>query len=141
MANKKLIISILLVIILAAAVAFYTGEKREKGKLGAAPGGMSAVVASSTYKVAIGAGSVATVFSANRDCASRVISTAETPIMLYFATSSSTALHANPSAVFGHWQAASTTVNYDGGTYGCPEVRAYAPSATTISVAEFKGWR
>ena len=41
-----------------------------------------------------------------------------------------------PSGVYGHLQAASTTVAYDGGQYGCGAVRIYSFTSQAITVSE-----
>lgn len=73
--------------------------------------------------------------SALRNCSSRIISTrGESGIMLSFSTVSSTTL----SGSVGFYQAASTTVAYDSGIYGCGYWTAYAYGTTTITVAEMQ---
>ena len=106
-------------------------------KLGSAPSGLQGNVASSTIPLAVGPQEVKTVFSVSGQCNARIISTAGQPIMLSFATSSSAALRNKPTATYGLQQAASTTVNYDSGVYGCSEVTAYGANAsTTITIIE-----
>lgn len=73
-----------------------------------------------------------TLFSEKTSCASRVISTFGTPIVLSFDSSV-----VNPSATNGHIQGASTTVAYDSGLYGCGAVVAASSATTTIATAEF----
>jgi hypothetical protein len=41
-----------------------------------------------------------------------------------------------PSATYGHWQPASSTVTYSNGDYGCNSVRAYSFSSQTLTVSE-----
>jgi hypothetical protein len=41
-----------------------------------------------------------------------------------------------PTGVFGHLQAASTTVVYDSGQFGCDRVKAYSFGASTITITE-----
>ena|SRR3990167_8742528 len=66
----------------------------------------------------------------NSGCVNRVISTASTTIMIGFASST-------PSAVSGHWQAASTTVAYPAEDFGCGLWWVYGFSVGTITITEF----
>ena len=68
-----------------------------------------------------------TIFEARRECASRIINTASTTLMISFGSSS-------PTAIVGHWQAASTSVAYDGAIYGCGQWRAIAVSYTRLTL-------
>lgn len=76
--------------------------------------------------------STASTIIATSSCSSRIISTVASPIMLTFTDNQG----AIPTGVFGHIQAASTTVVYDAGLYGCGAVKAYSFTAATITVAE-----
>lgn len=112
--------------------------------LGSAPSGNNSVIASSSIPITVGSTSPVTLFSVSGLCTARVITTYQVPVMLSFSTSSADALRNKPTATYGHLQAASTTVVYDSGLYGCPEVTAYGfqqsvtvPS-TTITISEFK---
>lgn len=42
-----------------------------------------------------------------------------------------------PTATFGHWQASSSTVAYDGGLYGCGRVKAIGTNTVGITTTEF----
>lgn len=80
-----------------------------------------------------------TIFAANDTCKARVVTTQGlSAVMLSFGDKtngdfSSTTL----SGQVGHLQAASTTVVYDSGLYGCGRWTAYAWVSSTISVSEF----
>lgn len=65
-------------------------------------------------------------------CASRIISTSNSAIMLAFSSAASTSL----SGTVGNWQAASTTVAYDSGLYGCGYWTVYAYATTTLTITE-----
>jgi hypothetical protein len=94
--------------------------------LGGAPSGLSSRVATTS---AITVGTTAqTVFATSTNCASRIITTAAQPIML---TLNDYAGH-TPTGSFGHLQAASTTVVYDSGLYGCGAVKIYGFTANTV---------
>lgn len=98
-----------------------------------APSGLPATMATSST-IVVGTSSITTLFADNLMCSSRVISTVAQPIMLSFGAMSST----TPSGTIGHYQAASTTVAYDSGIYGCGLVSAYGFNAsTTITKSEF----
>ena len=106
------------------------------------PAGMATLIASSTVKAIVGPSNAITLFSANVDCASRIITTYAQPIMLTFATSTDLDQVVMPTGSFGHYQAASTTIAYDSGLYGCGLWQAYGfEASTTISTSEFKGFR
>lgn len=104
-----------------------------------APSGLNATV-STTSPLTIGPtvsinvplfGATTTV---NNGCAARIITTVATPIMLEFTIAAST----TASGTVGHLQAASTTVAYDGGIYGCGLWTVFAFGTTTITVTETK---
>lgn len=80
------------------------------------------------------------LFASNPTCAARVVSTVANPIMLIFGDPVNGDLASTTvSALKGHVQAASTTVAYDSGLYGCGAVYAYGYAAsTTITTSEFR---
>lgn len=78
-------------------------------------------------------GTTAVTLFATSTCASRIITTYANPIMLTF----SDRIAQTPTATFGHLQAASTTVTYDAGQYGCGLYKVYGYTANTaITVTE-----
>lgn len=81
-------------------------------------------VASSSL-MSVGPGNATTLFAKNSGCAVRIVTTYANPVMLSF-TSSLT-----PTGGIGHLQAASTTVPYENGTYGCGQLSAYGFTAST----------
>ena len=98
--------------------------------LASAPPGAPATVATSTAQsVTIG---VAELLFATSSCSSRIVSTQGDAIKLTF--SDFTGLV--PSASVGHVQAASTTVAYDSGLYGCNAVKVYSYGTQTVHVTE-----
>lgn len=107
---------------------------------GAAPQGMRTLVASSTVKANVGTSTPVTIFSGS-SCAGRAITTVGEPIMFTIASSTDLDQTVVPTATFGHLQAASTTVMYDAGTWGCDVWQAFGYASTTISVTEFGGFR
>lgn len=102
-----------------------------------APAGLNAQVATSST-LAVGPSNnvyaMGTTTNESRyQCAARVISTQGQPIMISFASLSSTTL----STTNGFWQAASTTVAYDGGLFGCDYMTIRGLSASsTINIME-----
>ena len=106
-------------------------------RFGSAPPGLA--VGTSSIELFPNASSTAGYFiNASPYCASRVISTASSSIMLSFGSTT-------PSASRGHWQAASTTERYDAGLYGCGQwtvfgfpITGTAVTASTFSVTEFR---
>ena len=64
------------------------------------------------------------------DCTNRVVSTASTTLMVTFGT-------LTPSALVGAYQAASTSVAYENGTYGCGAITVWANSSSTVTVTTF----
>jgi hypothetical protein len=135
--NQSFVIAVLSAITIAMMLvsALLSSQRAEAS----APSGLVASIASSSVPLAVGPQAVTTLFNANGGCASRVISTVAQPIMLSFSTSTADALRNKPSGTVGIQQAASTTVVYDSGTYGCPEVTAYGYNASsTITISEFR---
>lgn len=97
---------------------------------GGAPPGLPA--ATSTVESLINvSNTVATAFEASTNCASRVIGTASTSVILSFGSTT-------PSQLLGYPQGASTTVVYDAGLYGCGQWRVYGNAIGSINVTEFK---
>lgn len=98
--------------------------------LGSAPPGAPAWVASSTAPTV--PVNVATTIIATSSCSARIISTGQTTAMLTFADDFT------PTGSFGVWQAASTTVAYDSGLYGCGEVKAWTNATGVITVTDVR---
>lgn len=132
--TQRIIIGIVAVFLLF--VAFSAGKS---GMLGSAPSGLVATErANATTEV--GPDIAVSIFSAS-NCSSRVISTSDgagQPIYFTLSNINGRALGSSTVAVStGHYQAASTTVVYDGGTYGCGEWMAVAEASTTLALSEF----
>jgi hypothetical protein len=94
-----------------------------------APSGLPATVATSSNPT-IGTSGV--VLFATSTCAARIITTVASPIMLTFSDYAGQ----TPTALVGHLQAASTTVVYDSGQYGCGLFKAYGFVSSAITVTE-----
>lgn len=114
--------------ILAMFTVWYMSST--KMAIGSAPSGLPSTLATSTLLAL--ASRTATTLIATSSCASRVVSTTNSSLMLTFSNYNG----ASPSEVFGHMQIASTTVVYDSGQYGCGLVKAFADTATNITVTE-----
>ena len=69
---------------------------------------------------------------ATSTCASRIISTQASPIMIGFTDAQGFL----PSGLQGFLQAASTTVSYPADQYGCKTFRIFGYAATNITVSE-----
>jgi hypothetical protein len=95
-----------------------------------APAGLGSTIASSTLET-VSTTPVMIVATSSIDCAARIISTSgNSAIMLTFTAKSGDI----PSGSNGIWQAASTTVAYDSGLYGCNAITAYSYSTQLIKV-------
>lgn len=104
----------------------------------AAPSGLPSTQTMAT-STQVGPQANVTIDPASANCASRIVGTQAQPIMLIFADPtngdiSSTTL----SQSRGFIQAASTTVAYDAGIYGCGRMVGYAAASTTITIVENK---
>lgn len=103
---------------------------------GAAPAGIPATqrVATTT---SVGPQETKTLFAANAACSARIIRTQGEPIYVLFADPTNGDLASTSlTAVAGFYQAASTTVAYDSGLYGCGRMVAESLASTTITIAE-----
>lgn len=108
----------------------------------ATPGTEVTISTSST--VLVGQKSVSQLFSPRVNCLSRIIGTHGDPIILNFGSSSSsgaisTVATTSLQAGNGFVQAASTTVAYDAGIYGCGDWKAAGNGATSsIDITEMR---
>ncbi|MGF6428219.1 hypothetical protein [Bradyrhizobium elkanii] len=84
---------------------------------------------SSTMQV--GPQQVKTIAATSRNCYSRLIGSAGSPLMVSFSPTTT------PTGTIGYPQAASSTVAYSNGDYGCGPIYIYAYSSTTIITSEF----
>lgn len=138
--NKNL--AYFLVLLVVVAVVTYSIFNSAMVVRGSAPAGLVATIATTS---SLGVGpleekiywpNTSASTTGQYSCAARIISTTAQPITLYFANSSSTAL-AGLNSLVGHVQGASTTVEYDGGIYGCGFVAIHGTGgSTTITISE-----
>lgn len=77
-------------------------------------------------------GTTASLVFATSTCGARVITTYASPIMLTFSDNQGSV----PSGSFGFLQAASTTITYGNGSFGCGAYRVYSYIAGPITVME-----
>jgi hypothetical protein len=94
-----------------------------------APSGLPSIVATSSVSAV---SRTAISLFATSSCSARIITTAADPIMLTFSDYAAQ----TPSATYGHFQGASTTVAYDSGLYGCGLVKAYSFNGQDITLTE-----
>jgi len=117
------------VIIVIGLIAFALILLTQKS-FGSAPSGLPATVStSSPYTVSIG---TSVTLIATSTCAARIVSTGAGAVNLTFSDISGQ----TPSGTYGHWQAASTTVAYDSGQFGCGLVKAYGMSTGILTITE-----
>ena len=118
--------TILLSIVFAFCLSYVLAVQIAKAS---APSGLMATVATSSVDTV---GTSASMIAATSTCAARIVSTTASPIMLYFSDFKGQ----RPTGIAGHQQAASTTVAYDGGIYGCGAVYAYSFTSGPITITE-----
>lgn len=115
-------------IIIALLVGIICGGimLRSQTVLGSAPSGLPASIASSSLELALGGGAQS-ILNANTTCASRIITSSSSPLRLSFGSTTLGSLTPTAgqfgttsiTATAGNVQAASTTLVYDSGLYGC----------------------
>ena len=121
--TSQISISILLLTVLALCSFLFV-----RSASASAPGGLPSTIATSSNPAL--AANTATVIIASSTCNARIISTATTTLMLTFTDKDT------PTATFGVFQPASTTVVYDSGQYGCGQVKALSNLAGQITVQD-----
>jgi hypothetical protein len=112
-----------------ALIAFFSFNFIHSAKA-SAPAGLGATIASSTLETV---STTATIVAATStiDCAARIITTSgNSAVMLTFTQQNGD----TPTGSNGVWQAASTTVAYDSGLYGCNAISAYSYSSQFVKV-------
>lgn len=77
-------------------------------------------------------GTTAAVLFATSTCSTRVITTSAQPIMITFSENQPNV----PTGSFGAIQAASTTVTYDAGQFGCGTYKVYSFATQLLTVSE-----
>jgi len=102
--------------------------------VGAAFPGQQARLQTATTTI-LGPGTV-TLFEASNFCLNRVVTTQGTEIKVLFGDAIGLTA-TSVSATVGHLQAASTTVSYDSGLYGCGKMVGRANASTTVTISSF----
>jgi energy-coupling factor transporter transmembrane protein EcfT len=128
--SKKLRAPIIIALVGFAALALIILSNAQLARA-SAPSGLSSTVATSS-KLAVSTAATTVIATSTNVCASRIIGTTGTPIMVIVGDETGLV----PSGTLGLPQAASTTVVYDGGQFGCGAIKVYAFAATTIHVTE-----
>lgn len=121
---------VLLVLILGCMASLALAPKAKEIPFGTA-GELNATVATTSNPTV---NTTPSLVFATSTCGARVISTTASPIMITFSDVQGSV----PSATFGTYQAASTTVTYGNGSFGCGAYRVYSFVAGTITVMESK---
>jgi hypothetical protein len=124
MTNTLKLSALIVATFLTACAIIYLSSAQ--AVLGSAPSGVPALIATSSSVAVLNS---ATLIVATSSCNARIISTASTSLMLTFDDKT-------PTAVFGVYQAASTTKEYDSGLYGCGPVRGISYPAGNITVID-----
>ena len=136
--NKSLALPLTLlalgVLVLAGVLLF----KPIDTALGGAFTGQAAFLQTATTTTVGPSAARITVFPASSDnsCKSRIITTNYAGIWLTFGDTTGFSSTTITNGV-GHWQAASTTVAYDGEIFGCGRVTGYAIASTSITTSAF----
>ena len=99
--------------------------------LASAPSGLPATVATSSA-LSASSRTAQLLFATSTSCSARVITTTGVTMMLTFGDNQGK----RPTGTYGHLQAASTTIAYDSGLYGCGAVYGYSDAAQNLSLTE-----
>ncbi len=136
MTRTQFYTSLVLVAFAMFALALFTVSGSHKADASAFPGGRATGYIATTTSV--GPGNATQLFAQDNACSSRVVTTVAQPVMLSFFDPTNGDLSSTTlSGTKGFLQAASTTVAYDSGIYGCGRMFAYGFGAsTTITTME-----
>ena len=80
--------------------------------------------------------SASVLFAATDFCLNRVVTTQSQEIKVLFGDAIGLTA-TSVAATVGHLQAASTTVSYDAGLYGCGKMAARSIATTTVTISSF----
>ncbi len=132
MTDKLIRTGIVAAALVAIVFMVYLTLQETKVAFASAPSGLPATFATSSVDSL--AANTATVIAATSTCAARIITTAgASSVVLLFTDKFGNTLTGN---TFTALQAASTTVSYDSGIYGCGLVRALAYAAQLVNITE-----
>lgn len=139
--NKKKFLYIFPLVVLAIGMVFtaYYGVPRAQSS---APGGYQTAWATSSMLIVTATKDFTAFATSTPNCTNRTITTIANPIMIKIGDHARFELGSNA----GHYQAASTTVEYDSGLYGCGlwTIRGALSSnvaSTQVFVSEFNDFR
>lgn len=121
-----------IVLILIGAIMFAVMQAKVAD--GSAFPGQQAKLQTATTTI-LGPGTV-TLFEATDFCLNRVVTTQGQEIKVLFGDAIGLTA-TSVSATVGHLQAASTTVSYDSGLYGCGKMVGRAVASTTVTISSF----
>lgn len=124
--TQKTFVSFVVALILSALIAISFGTLITHAS---SPPGLPATIAT-TSPMAVT--TTPSLVMATSSCSARIITTTASPIMIGFSDIQGFL----PSGTQGHLQAASSTVAYDSGQYGCGAVRVYSFVAGQITISE-----
>ena len=130
--NKTLSIPLLLLAFLALGVFAYL-TVLPKFASASAPSGSPTNNATTTPLLATAVTPLLAI-ATSTSCNSRIISTTASPIMLTMGDQAGL----RPNGSTGYIQAASTTVAYDGGLFGCGAVFVFSFTTATITVSDMR---
>lgn len=125
---SKVTLGITCGIIVLSILAVIASQATSKANASAFPGVSSKVATTSQTTL----GTTAIALFATSTCAARTITTGGFAVMLTFSDVQGPV----PTGVFGTLQAASTTVTYDSGQFGCDLVRGYSYATQPITLVE-----
>ena len=123
--TKQIAIFVAGAVLAFLAILFFTSTPTKAS----APNGLPATIATTSVSLV---NTTASLVIATSSCSARIISTATSSIMIGFTDNQGFV----PSAMQGIYQAASTTVAYDSGQYGCGAVRVYSFQTQNLTVMD-----
>ncbi len=136
MTDKLIRTGIIATAVVAIVFMVYLTLQETKVAFASAPSGLPATETIATTTL-VGPQQNIQLFAKSGTCSSRVVTTVGSGIMLIFADPSGGDVSSTTlSGQKGFLQAASTTVAYDSGIYGCGRVFGYGFSSTTINLME-----
>src|SRR3990167_1586223 len=127
--TTKAVLALIITSVLFAGFLFVLSAINQAGA--SAPSGLPATIAT-TSTVEIGP-QLNKVLFATSTCAARIVSTATSTASFQFTGALGTT---SLTSSVGHQQAASTTVVYDSGVYGCGVMTGFAYSSSTVTISE-----
>ena len=133
----KLLVGGLVIILAVVGLVSLLNRPEVDSRLGQAQSGLPApnsFATTAVYEVGNSVVQITATSSPERNCFSRVITTVEAAYIGFSDAATSTLVESR-----GHIQAASTTVTYDSGLYGCGVwlLKSAGVASNTINITEF----